>query len=335
MFRQNLIYLNLKLLYFDKSLLTNMKQCCILFISGIIILILSAWGFKPHKLMNQNAIFTLPADLSVFYKKHHYQIREYAINADKRVYIDPAESPRHFIDLDRWDQHDSIQIPWNKAKEKYQEKYLISRGIVPWQIEKSYRQLKKAFFEKDIERIIKISADLGHYVADAHVPLHTSSNYNGQLTDQIGIHALWETRLPERYSNKYSLYVGPAVYIDDVLGFAWQAVLESHSLLDSVLKVEKDLSNKLPKVLHRSFIQRGQQLQTNYSDFYVTNYHNQLNGMVMRRMKKSIHAIGSIWFTAWVDAGQPDLANTQILENKIDSIDLKINHIPKGREEWH
>lgn len=55
----------------------------------------------------------------------------------------------------------------------------------------------------------------------------------------------------------------------------------------------------------------------------------------MRRMKKSIHAIGSIWFTAWVDAGQPDLANTQFLENKIDSIVLKINHIPKGREEWH
>lgn len=312
-----------------------MKQCCILLIAAFIMLSLSSWGFQPHKLMNQHAIFTLPAELSVFYKKHRYQIREYAINADKRVYIDPTESPRHFIDLDRIENHDSVQIPWKQAKEKYDEKYLISRGIVPWQIEKSYRQLKKAFFEKDIDRIIKISADLGHYVADAHVPLHTSSNYNGQLTGQIGIHALWETRLPEKYSNKYSLYVGPAVYIDDVLGFAWQAVLESHSLLDSVLKVEKDLSIKLPKVLHRSFIQRGQQIQTNYSEFYVANYHNQLNGMVMRRMKKSIHAIGSIWFTAWVDAGQPDLANTQILDNITDSIDLNINHIPKGREEWH
>lgn len=312
-----------------------MKQCCILFIAAFFMLFLSSWGFQPHKLMNQHAIFTLPAELSLFYKKHRYQIREFAINADKRVYIDPAESPRHFIDLDRIADHDSVQVPWKQAKEKYNEKYLISRGIVPWQIEKSYRQLKKAFYDKDIKRIIKISADLGHYTADAHVPLHTSSNYNGQLTDQVGIHALWETRLPEKFSKDYSLYVGPANYIDNVLDYAWKAVLESHSLLDSVLKVEKELSKRLPKVLHRAYIQRGQQIQTNYSDFYATNYHNQLNGMVMRRMKKSIHAIGSLWYTAWIDAGQPDLSNSEKLENNVDTIDLSINHIPKGREEWH
>jgi len=312
-----------------------MKQCCILFIAAFFMLFLSSWGFQPHKLMNQHAIFTLPAELSLFYKKHRYQIREYAINADKRVYIDPAESPRHFIDLDRIADHDSVQIPWKQAKEKYNEKYLISRGIVPWQIEKSYRQLKNAFYDKDIKRIIKISADLGHYTADAHVPLHTSSNYNGQLTDQVGIHSLWETRLPEKFSKDYPLYVGPADYVDNVLEYAWKAVLESHSLLDSVLKVEKELSKRLPKVLHRAYIQRGQQIQTNYSDFYATNYHNRLNGMVMRRMKKSIHAIGSLWYTAWIDAGQPDLSNSEKLENNADTIDLNINHIPKGREEWH
>ena len=37
-----------------------------------------------------------------------------------------------------------------------------------------------------------LRADLGHYLADAHVPLHTG-NYSSQRTNQTGIHALWET----------------------------------------------------------------------------------------------------------------------------------------------
>jgi hypothetical protein len=35
--------------------------------------------------------------------------------------------------------------------------------------------------------ILFIAADLGHYIADAHMPLHTSDNHDGQLTDQKGI----------------------------------------------------------------------------------------------------------------------------------------------------
>ena len=29
--------------------------------------------------------------------------------------------------------------------------------------------------------------------------------------------------------------------------------------------------------------------------------------MIERRMKQSIEAVASFWYTAWVDAGQPDL----------------------------
>ncbi len=41
----------------------------------------------------------------------------------------------------------------------------------------------------DSIKILKYSADLSHYIGDAHVPLHTTSNHNGQLTNQVGIHA--------------------------------------------------------------------------------------------------------------------------------------------------
>jgi len=313
-----------------------MKQGILFFCSCLSLLLFSSWGFQPHKIINKHAVFTLPPEMSHFYKKNLYFIQEYAVNADKRVYIDPNESPRHFIDLDRIETNiDSIAIPWYKAKEKYTEKYLIARGIVPWQIEKSYQQLIQAFIHKNLKKIIKISADLGHYAADAHVPLHTTSNYNGQFTNQIGIHALWETRLPEKYFKEYSLLVGPAEYIDDVLGFSWKIVQESHSLLDSVLLIEKSLSQKLPKVLQRAYVQRGAILQNNYSDFYIMSYHQQLNGMVQSRIKKSIWTIGSLWYTAWVDAGQPNLSKIKIIPLEKDTIDLNVHNISKGRQEWH
>jgi protein tyrosine phosphatase len=32
-----------------------------------------------------------------------------------------------------------------------------------------------------------------------------------------------------------------------------------------------------------------------------------MKGMIERRMQQSIFAVASFWYTAWVDAGQPDL----------------------------
>ena len=46
-----------------------------------------------------------------------------------------------------------------------------------------------------------------------------------------------------------------------------------------------------------------------YNETFCAYYHQLLNGMVERRARASIDLIGSLWFTAWVDAGQPNLDN--------------------------
>ena len=63
-----------------------------------------------------------------------------------------------------------------------------------------------------------------------------------------------------------------------------------------------------------------------------------MNDMVERRMKKAIIAIGSIWYTAWVDAGQPDLrqlqntAPSQELVQELEALDAHFkNGEHKGR----
>ena len=51
---------------------------------------------------------------------------------------------------------------------------------------------------------------------------------------------------------------------------------------------------------------RGNNLIRVYSREYAQEYHEALNGQVERRMQQSIIAVGSLWYSAWVDAGMPE-----------------------------
>jgi hypothetical protein len=268
----------------------------------------SSWGFFAHRKINQLAVFTLPPAMSVFYKKHIEYLTESAVNPDKRRYIIPAEAPRHYIDLDDYGDSARYKLPryWNDAVAKFGEDSLNARGIVPWHIYRVYLQLKDAFFLRDPDRILRTSADLGHYVADAHVPLHTTRNYDGQLTNQLGIHGLWESRLPELYFDQYDFFVGRASHISNVQLAAWQVVMQANQCVDSVLRFERDLFEERGASKF-NFETKGKLTVKVVSEDYARRYHDMLAGMVERQFRASVKMTGDIWFTAWVDAGQPDL----------------------------
>ncbi|MGJ1446768.1 zinc dependent phospholipase C family protein [Sphingobacterium spiritivorum] len=314
-----------------------MKKIYLILPGLLICLLCSSWGFYAHKLINRNAVFTLPTELAAFYKQNIDQITEKAVDADKRCYIDSAESPRHFIDLDAYDTNtlDTLPVHWSRAKEKIEEKRLLSNGIVPWQIYITYQKLVKAFMARDKTKIIRHSADLGHYVADAHVPLHTTKNYNGQYTEQIGIHAFWESRLPEMFAPHYKLAAGRAQFITDPAALGWAIVYESAPLADTVLRIEKELSDRFPPSQKKTYLTRNNVLILTYSDAYAKEYHEALNDMVEVRMRKAIHRIGSLWYSAWIEAGQPDLRKLKNKDAEPESIlPSQSPQTPMGREEW-
>lgn len=281
-----------------------------------LIILFASWGFFAHQQINRLAVFTLPKGMIKFYKGNIGFITDHAVDADKRRYADTAESPRHFIDIDRYGPapFDSLPQRWIPAVAKYSEKTLKENGIVPWQIERSYYSLVKAFQERDSARILRISANLGHYIGDAHVPLHTTENYNGQLSDQIGIHAFWESRIPELFSTDYDFYTGHAKYIENPLKEAWRIVENTYQLKDSVLDIEARLNKSFPSDQKYNFSDRNGKVIKQYSEEYSKAYQDALNGMVEQQMRSSIAAIGSFWFSAWVDAGQPTLKNLKRLD---------------------
>lgn len=293
--------------------------------------LLGGWGFHAHRQINRLAVFTLPAPLIQFYKKHIEYITEASVNPDRRRFAVPDEAPRHYIDIDHYGDSAVYTMPrnWEDAVALYGEDTLKAYGILPWHLPVVYYRLRDAFFVRDAEAILRLSADLGHYVADAHVPLHTTENYNGQFTGQEGIHAFWESRVPELLSEKYDFWVGRAEYESNVKKRVWDAIVRSHEAVDSVLRIERELSEKFGERKY-SFETRGRQTVRVYSREFAMAYHQALNGMVERQMRAAIKMLGDLWFSAWADAGQPDV---QLLLNYKPSAQ-ELEQRRKLLEEW-
>src|SRR5690606_3261262 len=165
------------------------------------------WGFYAHSLINRQAVFSLPPEMISFYKPHIDFITEKAVNPDKRRYAVEGEAEKHFIDLDIYGDSALWVLPkyWPEAIEKFSEDSLRENGIGPWSAYLTMLSLTRAFEQKNTAAILRLSADLGHYLGDLNVPLHTTENYNGQLTGQEGIHGFWESRVPELMATGYSL----------------------------------------------------------------------------------------------------------------------------------
>jgi len=302
------------------------------------------WGFYGHQKINYFAVFMLPPEMMVLYKPNIAFLSEHSVDPDKRRYAVKDEGPRHYIDIDKYGAYPYASLPrkWDEAVEKFGIDTLMQHGIVPWHVQVMLKRLTDAFKEKNFSRIMKNSAEIGHYIADAHVPLHASSNHNGQLTNQKGIHGFWESRVPELLAEKqWDFFIGKAEYIKNPGEFIWARVLESALAADSVLRFERELTNEFSADKKFSFEERNGIVIRKYSTAFTMAFNNKLDGMVERRMRQSISTIASFWFTAWVNAGQPDLkglTRQQLSEKDIkefEELNMKWNGNGKmlGREE--
>ncbi len=268
-----------------------------------------AWGFLGHKTINQQAVFALPPEMFSFYKKHIEYITQHAVDPDNRRYLFEDEACKHFLDCDHYEKQspmDTLPHNWFKAAEKYGEDSLRAHGIVPWNTLLMLSRLTKAFEEKDLKKILKYSADIGHYIADAHVPLHASSNYNGQKSGQEGIHALWESRIPQLFMDSFDLLTGSSAYLTNPSESIWETISESYRLVDSVLTLEKFISLRHDQNKY-SIEPKGRNMVSVYSPGFCADYNAAMQNMVEKRMRKSIQMVAAFWYTAWVNAGQPKL----------------------------
>jgi hypothetical protein len=274
-----------------------------------------AWGIFGHEHINRAAVMALPDPVQSFFYNHIDFITQESTVPDLRKYTlhDKAENPRHYIDLENFGGIDSLPLTMAEAKTKYEDRFLQSNGILPWYVLDLMDQLTKAFKEKRKTEILFLAGDLGHYIGDAHMPLHTSSNHDGQMTGQTGIHSFWETQLPEMFGKDYNYHTADAHFIPDLRKEMWAILASSHRLKDTLLLADKMLREKLGADNIFKKDASGAPLRNKYNapihtDEYAKQFHQALNGMVEKQLRKAIEATSSFWYTAWVNAGKPDLS---------------------------
>lgn len=276
-----------------------------------------AWGGWGHQHINNAAVFALPAEMRSFFYNHIDFITEEAVVPDLRKYIngDKGEGPKHFIDLENY-HTDIAGMPGTlrEAKAKFGDTLLQKEGSLPWQIEEMMNKLTKAFKEKNKNEILYVAADLAHYLGDATQPLHSTNNYDGQLTGQKGIHSFFESHLPQSFGDAYNFNTGDVHFIKDVDAETWAIIGHTHSLTDSVLNAEKEARKAIPADDIFVKDENGQVKKNRYgqqinSEAFASAYHKQLNGLIERQIRAAVSATASYWYTAWVNAGKPDLSD--------------------------
>ena len=135
-------------------------------------------------------------------------------------------------------------------------------------------------------------AIIGHYVADAHVPLHAVLNYNGQLTGQTGIHNRWEDELFVRYQKQIVIRPGAITSIANERDFIFETLLESSQLADDVLAADK-------KAIGNREV---------YDDEYFETLFAETRPILEKRLTDAITGVASIITSAWEQAGKPRLS---------------------------
>lgn len=275
------------------------------------------WGSWGHHHVNRAAIFGLPEEMRTFYYNHADFITEGAVVPDLRrgLLNDKPEPPRHFLDLENFDKNTIDNLPRTMAgiSKLYDSGFLQRNGILPWYIQSLMDKLTTAFKYKNKSDILFLSAEIGHYVGDAHVPLHTTTNYDGQLTGQKGIHSFWESRIPEMFGDSYNFNTGGAQYIDNIGEDIFRIIKESNKLVPEVLSQEKTILSTFNKEKLYKIDDKGQVVksygQPVFSDEFTASYNASLNGMVENQMRSAIADLSNYWYTAWVNAGKPNLDN--------------------------
>lgn len=235
----------------------------------------SSWGFLVHKTTEQLAVYELPSEIQPFFFKNLDYLVYNAPRPDVRRNTDSTEATKHFIDLEMYGDSAAWNMPclWDEAVKKYSADTLHEYGYVPYVINEVHKKLTDAFKSGNKDSILFYAADLGHYLGDANVPLHTTVNYDGQLTNQKGLHSLWETMIPQLEISGYMLNTNhKATYIKNPEKEIWNTIRNANKLVADMLAKEIEVSKQFTdSTKYRVQMRRGQEVRS-YTTAFAKAY---------------------------------------------------------------
>jgi hypothetical protein len=271
---------------------------------------LCSWGFLVHRTVNQLAVYQLPPHLRIFFYQNIDSVVKNSVRPDLRRNEDSTEDAKHFIDLEAFGDSAAWKMPllWKDAVQSFSKDSLLKYGYVPYHIMAMKDRLTNAFRLRNKDSILFYAADLAHYIGDAHVPLHTTINYDGQLTNQKGLHSLWESMIPEIELDQYDLSsTHKAKYLKHPEQNTWNAIRNAHVLLSNVLAYEKEASRQFTdSTKYRTQLRRGKEVRT-FTTAFADAYSKKLGRTINEQLIQSANLVADFWYTSWVDGGKPNV----------------------------
>lgn len=252
-----------------------------------------AWGPAGHRLVNNWAIEALSPEVRGFFEANRQFLIEHASDPDEWMKRDRYERNRHYIYLDKYGMFPYLNLPhsYRAAVDRYGKSRIGRDGTLPWQVGEYSLRLTNALKAQNWDEAKLDAAVLGHYVADAHDPLHTTQNFDGQLTDEAGLEMRFAGRLIAQYSNFLMFHADEAVKISDPTEYAFGMVLEANTWVNRILLADRQSRENLP----------------GYNDDYLDRLYRQAGSTAMLELNAAAHDAASYWYTAWLNAGRPAL----------------------------
>lgn len=256
----------------------------------------SAWGRTGHRLIAELALKDLPPEVGAWLKGQERTLLEHSSDPDSWRH-DRKEGRRHYLNTEPYGGPGGVPFEVRDAIQKLGAASFQRHGQVPWVIQDRLRDLVEAFRRKDRPGIAVAAAVLGHYLADLHVPLHTTSNHNGQHSNQKGLHSRWESGLVERFVHRDSLAIQRAEMEPDLMRAPWQWMEESNALVSRLLEDDHRADRTRPKGLHGK--PRGQA--------YWKHFWELQGPTVNRQLSRAGQRLAQMILYAWALAGRPAL----------------------------
>lgn len=285
-----------------------------------LLLLCGSWGFLMHRTISQLSVYQLPAEMQPFFSQNLEYLVKQSVRPDERRNADSTEATKHFIDFEAYgaDAANTMPVDWNAAVAKYTKDTLLKYGYVPYWVMVMKERLTAAFRAGNRDSILFYAADISHYIEDAHVPLHTTINYDGQLTNQKGLHSLWESMVPELTIETFNLKGDKkASYLKHPQRAIWKAVRQSFALVPEVLNAESEITKVFTdSTKYRVQMRNGREVRSYTRDFALA-YAKRLEPTINKQAIRAANVVADFWYTAWVDGGKPDLNN--LLTKKWDA----------------
>jgi hypothetical protein len=262
----------------------------------------SAWGFAGHRYIMGRAIDLLPPPLKAFFDHYRDEVVIRAIDPDLWRNVGWEEDPHHFINFGvrEFGEYPFAELPreYGAALEKFGRATLNRNGMLPWRAQELFGNLRRTFegFKRGSQYgpsdLILYSASLGHYIQDAHQPLHASNNYDGQLTGNHGVHSRFERDLFEKFQSRLTVRPAPPKAITNARDAAFDTLLASYRMVDPILKADSEaIAGK-----------------DSYDNEYFEKFFTKVKPVLEQRLAEAITATAGVIIGAWELAGKPALS---------------------------